>query len=339
MKPTDFAYHLTNYLSKYLPGQVGVSSNTIKSYRDAFSILLRYCKDEKGLPPERLLLKDLTREVVEDFLSWLETERSCGISTRNQRLSAIHAFFKYLQYEVPESMEQLQKVISIPSKRKQTKTFDYLTLEGVKAILAEPDQNTRNGFRDLVLLTLLYDSGARVQEIADLTASMLRLDEPATIRLTGKGQKTRIVPLMSRTADLLRRYMEYFQIDSTPLSSQPLFYSRKQEKLTRSGISFILSKYTEMVRSKKQDVIPPRVTPHTMRHSKAMHLLQSGVNLVYIRDVLGHTDIKTTEVYARADTQMKRVALENASHPDVQSETPSWQKNPDLLSWLQTLGN
>jgi len=168
MKPTDFAYHLTNYLSKYLPGQMGVSSNTIKSYRDAFSILLRYCRDEKGLPPERLLLKDLTKEVIEDFLNWLEVERSCSISTRNQRLSAIHAFFKYLQYEVPESMEQLQKVISIPSKRKQTKVFDYLTLEGVKAILSEPDQSTKNGFRDLVLLTLMYDSRARVQEIADL---------------------------------------------------------------------------------------------------------------------------------------------------------------------------
>ena len=227
----------------------------------------------------------------------------------------------------------------VSMERNQTKAFDYLTLEGIKAILSEPDQSTKNGFRDLVLLTLMYDSGARVQEIADLTASMLRLDEPATIRLTGKGNKTRIVPLMSRTANLLRKYMEHFRVDSTSLSSQPLFYSRKCEKLTRSGISFILNKYTEMARIKKQDVIPAKVTPHTMRHSKAMHLLQSGVNLVYIRDVLGHSNIQTTEVYARADTQMKRSALEKAYYPDLQNETPSWQNNPDLLSWLQTLGN
>jgi site-specific recombinase XerD len=337
MKPTDFAYHLTNYLSKYLPGQIGVSTNTIKSYRDTFTILLRYCDDEKRLPPERLLLKDLTRDVIEDFLSWLETERNCSISTRNQRLSAIHAFFKYLQYEAPESMEHFQTVIAIPSKKKQTKAFDYLTIEGIQAILAEPNQNTRNGFRDLALLALLYDSGARVQEIADLTVSALRLDEPATIRLTGKGQKTRIVPLMSRTADLLRVYMEHFQISNTPLNSQPLFYSRTHAKLTRSGIAFILEKYTEMARSKQQGILPAKITPHTLRHSKAMHLLQSGVNLVYIRDLLGHVDIKTTEMYARADTQMKRAALVNANHPEVQNVTPTWQKDPDLLSWLQNL--
>lgn len=338
MKPTDFAYQLTNYLSKYLPSQLGVSTNTIKSYRDTFSILLRYCKDEKGLSPERLWIKDLTREIVEDFLGWLEAERNCSISTRNQRLSAIHAFYKYLQYECPEYMAQLQKIISIPSKKKPTKAFDYLTLEGVQAILSQPDQSTRNGFRDLVLLTLMYDSGARVQEIADLTTTGLRLDELATVKLTGKGQKTRIVPLMSRTSDLLRKYLEHFSHSNYQLESKPLFYSKKQDKLTRSGISFILGKYTEMARREAPNEIPAKVTPHTLRHSKAMHLLQSGVNLVYIRDVLGHSDIKTTEVYARADTNMKRNALINANHPKIQNETPVWQKNPDLLSWLQSLG-
>jgi site-specific recombinase XerD len=300
--------------------------------------LLRYCNDEKSIPPERLWLKDLTREVIEDFLSWLETERGCGISTRNQRLSAIHAFYKYLQYECPESIGHLQTVISIPSKRKPTKAFGYLSLEGVQAVLAQPDQSTRNGFRDLVLLTLMYDSGARVQEIADLSISELRLDEPATVRLTGKGSKTRIVPLMSRTSDLLRKYLERFRIGSIPLDSHPLFYSRKHDKLTRSGISFILDKYTEMARNKSPGMIPPKVTPHTFRHSKAMHLLQSGVNLVYIRDVLGPSDIKTTEVYARADTNMKRNALVNANHPEIQNETPIWQTNSDLRTWLQNLG-
>ncbi|MDR2531900.1 MAG: site-specific integrase [Oscillospiraceae bacterium] len=337
MKPTDFAYHLTNYLSRYLPGQLGVSANTIKSYRDTFMILIRYCKDQKGIPSERLLLKDLTRDVVEDFLMWLETERNCSISTRNQRLSAIHAFFKYLQYECPESIELFQRIISIPTKRKPKKAFDYLTLEGVQAILSQPNQSTRGGFRDLVLLTLMYDSGARVQEIADLTISDLRLDEPATVRLTGKGSKTRIVPLMSRTAELLLKYSEHFRA-SNYLDSAPLFYNKKCEKLTRSGISFVLDKYTEMARRANPKVVPLKVTPHTLRHSKAMHLLQSGVNIVYIRDVLGHSEIKTTEVYARADTHMKRKALVNANQPEIQSEVPVWQKNNDLLCWLKNLG-
>lgn len=338
MKPTDFAYHLTNYLSKYLPTQIGVSTNTIKSYRDTFSIFLRYCKAEKNIPPERLKIKDVSRNVVEDFLGWLESSRNCSVSTRNQRLSAIHAFFKYLQYECPEHMELLQKVLSIPLKRNSPKNFDYLTLEDVKSILSQPDQSNRYEFRDLALLTLMYDSGARVQEIADLTNADLHLDEPASVKLTGKGCKTRIVPLMSQTADLLRKYQDLFMDNKFSYGSMPLFYNRRKEKLTRSGISFILTKYVESARQQTPNAIPDKVTPHTLRHSKAMHLLQSGINLIYIRDVLGHSDVKTTEIYARADNKIKRNALINANHPEVQLKTPVWQRNPDLLSWLQGLG-
>ena len=137
---------------------------------------------------------------------------------------------------------------------------------------------------------------------------------------------------------MLQKYLECFKCSNTPADAQPLFHSRKREKLTRSGISFILDKYAEMARGTLPNAIPTKVTPHTFRHSKAMHLLQSGVNLVYIRDVLGHSDIKTTEIYARADTDMKRRALVNANHPQIQSETPTWQKNSDLLAWLQNLG-
>lgn len=337
MKPTDFAYHLTNYLSKYLPAQVGVSENTIKSYRDTFSLFLRYCKSEKNLSPERLKISDISIDIVENFLAWLESERNCSVSTRNQRLSAIHAFFKYLQYECPENLESLQKVLSIPLKRSCKKCFDYLTLDGVKSILSQPDQSNRNGFRDLALLTLMYDSGARVQEIADLTNADLRLDNSASVKLRGKGQKTRIVPLMSQTTDVLIKYQKCV-IDNKYTYDYPLFFSRRKEKLTRSGISFILAKYVDMARKQTPNLIPDKVTPHTLRHSKAMHLLQSGVNLIYIRDLLGHSDVKTTEIYARADTDIKRNALINANHPEIQLETPIWQKNSDLLSWLQSLG-
>lgn len=337
MKPTDFAYHLTNYLSKYLPTQVGVSANTIKSYRDTFSLFLRYCKSEKNLSPEHLKISDISKDIVENFLIWLELDRNCSVSTRNQRLSAIHAFFKYLQYECPDNLESLQKVLSIPLKRNSKKNFDYLTLEGVKSILSQPDQSNRNGFRDLALLTLMYDSGARVQEMADLTNTNLRLDSPASVKLIGKGQKTRIVPLMSQTAEVLLKYQKCVMDDKRPYDF-PLFFSRRKEKLTRSGISFILAKYADMARKQTPNLIPDKVTPHTLRHSKAMHLLQSGVNLIYIRDLLGHSDVKTTEIYARADTNIKRNALINANHPEIQLETPIWQKNSDFLSWLQGLG-
>lgn len=338
MKPTDFSYKLSNYLSKYLPSQLGVSTNTIKSYRDTFSIFLYFCRDAKGIYPEQLMLKDFTKEFIEEFLQWIEIERNCGISTRNQRLSAIHAFSRYLQYECPERMEVLQSILSIPPKKQASKSFDYLTLESVQVILQQPDQSKKIGFRDLVLLTLLYDSGARVQEIVDLRICDLRLEHPATIRVTGKGNKTRIVPLMERTAEMMGKYLQHCHSHADYAQSVPLFQNNKNEKLSRSGVSYIVDKYATMAKVVKPTEMPEKVTPHTFRHSKAMHLLQSGVNLIYIRDILGHSDIKTTEIYARADSKMKREALIHANHPESQIAKPSWQENSDLLSWLQNLG-
>ncbi len=338
MKTTDFAYCLTKYLGTYLPGQVGVSKNTILSYRDTFSMFLRFCKDIAGIPPECFKLSDLSKDTIEKFLAWLELERGCSISTRNQRLSAIHAFCRYLQYERPEYIAKFQEIISIPHKKNISGNFEYLTLEGIKAILSQPNQLSWRGMRDLALLTVMYDSGARVQEIADLCVCNIRLEYPATLKLTGKGQKTRIVPMMESTADILKSYCQAIDIRPNSELAAPLFYNRYHKKLTRSGITFILQKYADLARKECGELLPANVTPHMFRHSKAMHLLQSGVNLVYIRDILGHTSVKTTEVYARADTKMKREALMNASHPLVPDEKPSWQKDSELLSWLQNLG-
>jgi len=337
MKPTDFSYHLTNYLSRYLPGQRNASVNTIKSYRDTFSILLRYCRDVKKIPSEKFCLSHLKRALIEDFLTWIEQDRGCAISTRNQRLAAIHAFCKYLQYECPVSILTFQEILAIPIKKQPIQILGYLTLEGIRKILEQPDQSTRNGLRDLTLLALMYDTGARIQEIADICISDVRLTPPATIKLTGKGRKSRIVPLMQRTVIILQLYMERFCLSSSSTDTDPLFFNRGRERLTRSGIAYILAKYVEAARDVANEHIPIKVTPHTFRHSRAMHLLQSGVNLVYIRDLLGHTNIKTTEIYARADADMKRTALENASQSVLQKEAPIWQENGDLLKWLQSL--
>lgn len=339
MKPTDFSYHLTNYMSRYLPGQRNVSVNTIKSYRDAFSILLRYCRDIKKIPSEKFCISHLKKTLIEDFLNWLEQYRSCSVSTRNQRLAAIHAFCKYLQYECPSSMMVFQEILAIPIKKKPAQALGYLTLEGIRTILEQPKQSTMHGLRDLTLLALMYDTGARVQEIADVCICDVRLAPPATIKLTGKGRKSRIVPLMSRTVVILQQYMERFDLSVSATTTNPLFFNRGQERLTRSGIAYILAKYVKSARNVESGHIPDTVTPHTLRHSRAMHLLQSGVNLVYIRDLLGHTDIKTTEIYARADADMKRAALEKASNPIIQGKASVWQENGDLLNWLQSLGS
>jgi integrase/recombinase XerD len=338
MKPTDFAYSLTAYLSKYLPGEIGVSSNTIQSYRDTFSILLKYCGSERAIPAEKLTIHQLDRKLIGDFLNWLETERKCSVSTRNQRLSAIHAFFRYLQPERPQELYQYQQVIAIPMKKAQKKSINYLTLDAIKNLLDMPDKDTKSGRRDLVLLSLIYDSGARVQEIADVRVADVRLHSPATIKLTGKGNKTRIVPLMEPMAKLLEQYLMDNKMYQPQFNEYPLFRNNVGNKLTRSGISYILKKYFIEAKELSPKCFVDTISPHVLRHSKAMHLLQSGVNLIYIRDLLGHVNVQTTEIYAKADSSMTRKALEEAYTDVVSNELPEWQQNTDLLEWLQNLG-
>ncbi len=338
MKPTDFAYSLTSYLSKYLPGEVGASSNTIQSYRDTFSILIKYCASEKNIAAEKLTLHHLDMKLIGSFLNWLEEERKCCILTRNQRLAAIHAFFKYLQVEQPHLLYQYQQILAIPMKKFRKKSVNYLTLDAIKNLLDMPDRNTKGGRRDLVLLSLIYDCGARVQEIADVRVADVRLHPPATIRLIGKGNKSRIVPLMEPMAKLIEHYLKDNNLFLPHCNEYPLFRNNEGNKLTRSGIAYILNKYYIEAKELFSECFPDTISPHVLRHSKAMHLLQSGVNLVYIRDLLGHVSVQTTEIYARADSSMKRRALEKAHNDIVPDELPEWQKNSDLLEWLQNLG-
>ena len=339
MKPTDFAYHLTTYLSKYLPGKAGISRNTILSYRDTFSLLLRFCSEDKAMTIEKITLKTLTRNLIDEFLTWLETQRGCAVSTRNQRLAAIHSFFRYLQLEEPGHLFTCQQILSISMKRTARKVINYLTLDTVKTILEAPDTTCLMGRRDLVLLSLMYDTGARVQEIADLTVADVRLEKPPTVKLTGKGNRSRLVPLMTPTAKLLEQYLSEQDLKHAEYGSRHMFQNRSRFKLTRAGIAYILNKHVEAARMLHPELIPKKISPHCFRHSKAMHLLQSGVNLVYIRDFLGHATIKTTEMYARADSLMKRNALEKAYKITSPSEMPVWQQNHDLLKWLKELAH
>lgn len=336
--PTDFAVHLTAFLGAYLPGQVGASTNTVKSYRDTFTLFIKYCKSEHSLPAERIQIKNCTRPLIESFLAWLESDRECSISTRNQRLAGLHSFFKYLQTEEPVHMLQCQQVLAIRVKKHPRPSVNYLSLDGIKVLFDSINACSEGGRRDLVLLTLLYDTGARVQEVADVRMADVRLEAPPTIRLTGKGNKTRIVPLVQQVAALLKNYMKERHSPGSERFHSPLFYNRQGRKLTRSGISYILGKYVDLARQTHPELIPEIITPHCLRHSKAMHLLQAGVNLIYVRDLLGHADIQTTEIYARADTEMKRKALETAYHEVGPSSLPIWHKDAQLLGWLQGLG-
>ena len=334
MKKTDFTKALTAYFSTYLPLTCGVSPNTCNSYRDAFKLLLLYFQEEKGVPANSIELRMLNRNLVSDFLDWLEAQRKVSVTTRNQRLAAMKAFTHYVQYRNPEYLENCTDIITMRPKKHEKPVIPFLTEDELKALLAQPDPSTRHGLRDLTLLSLLYDSGARVQEITDLQLKDIRLTNPAMVTLTGKGRKARQVPLMKETCTLLDTYIRNFDLNSEPLTA-PLFFNKKGEALSRYGITYILKKY---VSKAELDGSARKISPHGLRHTKAMHLLRAGVNMIYIRDFLGHVDISTTEVYARIDAEMKRKVFEEKVPNFTPNTTMPWEEDKDLLQWLTQFG-
>jgi integrase/recombinase XerD len=240
-----------------------------------------------------------------------------------------------LQCESLDHLHECQKILSIKFKKVSYDSVNYLTIEGIKLLLQQPDATTIKGRRDLALLSLMYDTGARVQEIIDLTPSMLRLNKPSTIKIIGKGNKARLVPMLDAQIGHLENYLKENKLTESHANMHPLFFNSRKEKLTRAGVNHILWKYSTIAREKNKMIIPDKISCHSLRHSKAMHLLQAGVNLVYIRDILGHVSIQTTEIYARADSQQKRTALEKAYVKVNPGEEPMWTENENLITWLK----
>jgi len=335
----DFPYYLTQFLSQYLPGEKNSSRHTIQSYSLTFKLLLSFMEHEKGLSPERLSMTHLRREPIIEFLDWLESTRNCGITTRNQRLVAIHSFVRFVQKRSPENLFEFQQILNIPDKKCVKTIVPFLTGDEMKILLSMPNPSSNSGFRDMVLLTVLYDSAARVQEIIDLKVKDLRIDKPAIIALHGKGQKTRHVPILEKTQNLLRTYLQRIPKNTgTSDGDQYLFVNQKQQQLSRWGISYIINKYVDMARLSDGFNVRFSVTPHVFRHSKSVHLLQSGVNIIYIRDFLGHSDCSTTQIYAKADTETRRKVLE-AAYVDIlpANNLPNWSDDKNLMDFLSSL--
>ena len=339
METTDFAKYLSAFLSRYLAGERNYSPNTILAYKDAFVQFISFMKEQKNIEVQKLTLGCITKDVVIDFLDWIQETRHCSNATRNYRLAALCSFFRYMQYENPERMYEWQKILSIKVKRHEKQSIKYLSVDGIRLLLEQPDLATRSGQRNLALLALMYDSGARVQEIINLTPSSVRLDNPSNVKLFGKGRKARIVPLQEEQTVFLRKYMKENHLLEPYANQYPLFSNSRREKLTRAGVTYILNIYADLARKINPRVIPEKISCHSLRHSKAMHLLQAGVNLVYIRDLLGHVSVQSTDVYARADSKQKREAFEKAYvdlNPSL-AKTKSWEKDDNLLEWLKSL--
>lgn len=332
MKGNTISYYLPKFFDMELRKNANVSENTIISYKYAFVSLLQFVNKKYKKEISRLELKDLNKETIEKYLEYLEKEKNNSISTVNQRLAAIKSFFNYLTIEDIEYISLCNEIHSIKIKKTKQETIKYLSKEGIKEILSLPKTSIENGVRDLAILTLLYDSGARVQELVNIKIKDIDFNKK-TVYLFGKGRKARIVPLISQTIKILEKYIKIYNI---PINSDNLlFYNSKKEALTRMGITYIIKKYVSIAKNKNPLEFQINVTPHTFRHSKAMHLLESGVNLIYIRDFLGHESVTTTEIYARANPENKRKAIEKHSEELSKMVHYSSKEKNDLLNWLK----
>ena len=332
---TDFAVLLHRFLTSHLAGLRGCSPATIASYRDTFKLLIVFFRDGRSIPPGKLTLDRIDAAAITGFLNWLEAERHNSISTRNQRLAAISSFFRWMQSQDPARMASCQEILAIPAKKQAQPGVNHLTVEQTRLLLAQPDRSTRRGRRDATLLATLYDTAARVSELAGLIVRDIRVEPPPLAVLTGKGRKTRHVPLGGNTTALLAGYLAEHGLDQPGHDDHPLFVSQHRSKLTRGGIAWIIRKY--QAQAGDPALAGADLSPHVLRHSKAMHLCEAGIPLPYIRDILGHAGLSTTEIYARASTEAKRKALEAAYTEIVTDDLPEWNQNPGLLNWLASL--
>ena len=334
--------HIGNFFTKYLSAERGASSNTIRAYALGISQFIEYLEASGKSTAQKSSTAVLTRVNVLDYLSWLETERSASVSTRNHRLAVIHSFCRYMMRADITHMDRWQDILSIKSKKDRPKQMLFLSVDGMKLLLASIPTDNIAGRRDLAMIALLYDSAARVNELINLRPCDLHLGHPAYIVLRGKGNKNRSVPLQDNEVNLLKRYIQENQLDRQELQTEPLFRNRNGSKLTGAGVTYLLMKYVTSAHAVNPELVPKSLSPHSLRHSKAMHLLQAGVNLVYIRDILGHSSIIATEIYARADSKQKREALE-AAYRDILPASaaeakPIWQADKSLKEWLKNLG-
>ncbi|HNX01537.1 MAG TPA: site-specific integrase [Candidatus Cloacimonadota bacterium] len=334
MNSTDFASLVTGFLTDYLPLQRCYSKNTILSYRDTLKLLLRYISMEKRVNLRSFQVKDFKRELILEFLEWYRISGASS-SAANQRLAAIKAFADYAQLECIEYISPLLKVSGIKAKKSSAREVSFLSVKHMSELINKPDINTPTGCRHRVILTLLYDSGCRVQELCDLTIADIFLNTNSTVRLHGKGNKFRTVVISDETANLLKSYISRYVINA--LGDHPLVTNRYHQKIDRDGIGYIISKYVNEIH-KGNPSFPEKVHCHMLRHSKAMHMLEAGINIVYIRDFLGHEDISTTMVYVRADNRLKNEAINKLS-PKVtdESDLPDWNKDKDLMEFLNSL--
>ena len=333
--PNALARAVHGFFGPYLMEQRGLSRHTVLSYRDTLALLLRFIAQTRRTDPATLDLDALTADVILAFLKHLESDRHNKTSSRNVRLAAIHAFARYVSIQFPERLQQVQQILGIPFKRAGTRPIEYFEYDEIRAILDSADRATPSGRRDYALLALMFNSGARVQEIVDIGACDLQLQSPPQIKLVGKGRKTRICPLWPQTAKVLKAFVAERALDSR--SNAAVFCNQRGERLTRFGIRYLLAKYCRIASGKSPSLTRKRLHPHSVRHSTAVFLLKSGVDLPSISHWMGHASVTTTGRYAKVDLEMKRKALARAATIGDTIAPPKWRPSRSVLDWLASL--
>lgn len=333
-RPNLLGAVIRDYFTDHLPRLRGMSPHTIHSYRDSIVLLLRFLSARRKKGVAELDLIDVDPPSILAFLSYLEHERKNGVPTRNVRLSAIHAFFHFIATRNPEHLDLAQRILGIPFKRAQQRVIDYLEYEEIDSILKAIDRATAQGSRDYALLATMFNTGARVQEVADLRACDLQLTKPFQVRLFGKGRKERYCPLWPQTATVLRSFCKERNLD---LRSQAcVFLNHRDQPLTRFGIRYILARCLGLACEDAPNLQKKRLHPHSVRHSTAVALLKSGVDLSTISHLLGHASPTTTNRYAKVDLEMKRQAISKVKPVARRPHTP-WSKDSTVLDWLESL--
>ena len=326
---------LHGFFVDYLPRQRALSPHTLCSYRDSIKLLLQFFVESNG-DITKLTVEQLTVAHVTAFLQHLETARHNCTGTRNVRLSAIHSFFRYLGGECPELLAQAQRILSVPFKRTSTREIQHLDLDEILAVLGAVDPRTSSSRRDLALLSLMFNTGARVSEIVALQTDDLQMASAPSIVLHGKGRKERICPLWPETVHLLEKMLEERGVK--PSESAALFLNHRGLDLTRFGVRLIFRKYVRKAAKSNPTLKNKRLHPHSARHSTAVHLLRSGVDLSTIAHWLGHASVNTTNKYLSVDLEAKREAITKAKPQIIGGlHSAKWRRDTDLIAWLETL--
>jgi site-specific recombinase XerD len=309
---------------------------TIRSYRDVIKMLFNFAAKYVNKTVPKLLVDDVNEEVVLKFLTYLEKTRNNSIQTRNHRCALLRKFFEYISYHEPLCSEVCGKIMDIPVKRGAVEPeICYLEKEEIAAIFNTIDTKTLIGRRDYAILLFMYNSGARVQETSDLVLSWLSLEKPYKVQITGKGRKSRTCPLWKDTIEILKRIIN--ERAELMNDCEHIFLNRMGKQLSRFGISNIIAKYATKAALRMPSLKSKKITPHTIRHTTAMHLLQSGVEINVIRSWLGHAQLITTHRYAQIDLAMKKKALESCEIKKGRSSTGRWHSDSNILRWLESL--